>query len=87
MGATSSGSMRIASAVRRTASDWLSTPWPRTKHTVRIDAVGRAGDEGAEVLPLFNAERLHLAGQDDENAVDLIGQHLVERADDEEIAL
>ena len=57
------------------------------KHTVRIDAVGRAGDEGAEVLPLFNAERLHLAGQDDENAVDLIGQHLVERADDEEIAL
>ena len=57
------------------------------EHAVGIDAVGRAGDERTQVLSLLRSQGLNLAGQDNENAVDLVGEHLVERADDEQIAL
>ena len=60
---------------------------PAHEHAVGIDAVGRAGDERAEVLTFLRGQGLKLAGQDNENAVDLVGEHLVERADDEQIAL
>ena len=51
-----------------------------------IDAVGRTGDKGAEVLPFCDLEDLHLVGIDDDDLVDLIGQGLVEDAHEEDVA-
>lgn len=54
---------------------------------VGIDAVGRAGHECTEILSRLDLERGNVVRLNDQNAVYLIGQHLVEHADHERIAL
>ena len=52
-----------------------------------IDAVGRAGDEGAEILARDDPQGIGLMRLNDENLVDLIGENLIQNAENKGIAL
>ena len=43
-----------------------------------IDADGGAGDEGTQVFPFHNVQRLHLIRFHGENLIHPVGQHLVQ---------
>ena len=57
------------------------------QQAVRVDGVGCAGDQGTQVLPRNNAQIPRLLRQDDADLIHLVGQHLVQRPDDEGITL
>ena len=61
-------------------------PVPAHQKPVCVDAVGRTGHKCAVVLPRHDAERVHLLGFHDQNLVDLIGQDLVQNAQQKRIA-
>ena len=86
-GATSTGSICTASAETNTgaASSTVSTRTPR-KQPVGVDAVGRTGDQRAQIEIGIRLEQIQLIGQDDMDLIHLIGQHLIQHAQGEEIA-
>ena len=54
---------------------------------VRVDAVGRAGDQGAQVLAGHDDQGRDVVGQNSPDLVHLVGHGLVENAKGEGIAL
>ena len=55
------------------------------EQAVRVDAIRCTGDERAEIFTGLDCQRAHLMRLDDQNLVDLIGQRLVERPQNENI--
>ena len=53
---------------------------------VGVDAVGRASDKRTQVFSGLNLQGSDVLRLDDQDAVNLVGQNLVEHADDERIA-
>ena len=51
-----------------------------------VDAVGRAGDQGAVVLALLDGQIAHLRRQDDAYLVYLVGQRLIQYLEQEEVS-
>ena len=53
-------------------------PGAANQQPVGIDADGGAGDEGTQVFPFHNVQRLHLIRFHGENLIHPVGQHLVQ---------
>ena len=60
---------------------------PADQHAVAVDAVGRAGDECAEILSLFNFQVVQGFREHDPDLVDLVGVGLVQDGEREGITL
>ena len=64
----------------------LIDPLSGDHQPVRIDAIGRAGDQGAEFLLLVDEQVAHIVRQDGFNLIHLINKGLVQHRDPEGVA-